>query len=109
MLAKITKLIITIAIASWGISSSTLQDCRVFSTSEVFGIDKCGKCGSGEIRYVTRMVDDYTFHEMHCTQCHARLAFGQNKKGGGLFPKRKENDKFLPNNGWTIYTPEAKK
>jgi hypothetical protein len=40
MLAKITKLIITIAIASWAISSSTPQDCRVFSSSEVLGADK---------------------------------------------------------------------
>lgn len=40
MLAKTTKLIVIIAIASWAISSSTLQDCRVFSTSEVDGADK---------------------------------------------------------------------
>jgi hypothetical protein len=40
MLAKITKLIVIIAIASWAISSSTLQDCRVFSASEVLGADK---------------------------------------------------------------------
>ncbi len=40
MLGKITKLIGVIAIASWAISSSTFQDCRVFSTSEVLGADK---------------------------------------------------------------------
>lgn len=40
MLAKITKLIIAIAIASWAISSSTPQDCRVFSFSEALGADK---------------------------------------------------------------------
>ena len=40
MLAKITKLIITIAIASWAISNSTFQECGVFSTSEVLGADK---------------------------------------------------------------------
>ncbi|OGP64631.1 MAG: hypothetical protein A2170_04860 [Deltaproteobacteria bacterium RBG_13_53_10] len=40
MLANITKLMIVIAIASWAISSSSLQDCRVFSTSEVIGADK---------------------------------------------------------------------
>jgi hypothetical protein len=40
MLGKITKLIGIVAIASWAISSSTFQDCRVFSTSEVIGADK---------------------------------------------------------------------
>ena len=40
MLAKITKLIVIIAIASWAISSSTLQNCRLFSTSEVLSADK---------------------------------------------------------------------
>jgi len=42
MLAKTTKLIVIIAIASWAISSSTLQDCRVFLASEALGADKGG-------------------------------------------------------------------
>ena len=40
MVGKITKLIVISAIASWAISSSTLQECRVFSTSDVLGADK---------------------------------------------------------------------
>jgi hypothetical protein len=40
MLLKITKLFVIVVIASWAISSSTPQDCRVFSTSEVIGADK---------------------------------------------------------------------
>jgi hypothetical protein len=40
MLANIAKLIAVIVIASWAISSSTLQNCRLFSTSEVHGADK---------------------------------------------------------------------
>jgi hypothetical protein len=40
MLGKMLKNLLVIAIASWAISSSTLQDCRVFSTSEVHGVDK---------------------------------------------------------------------
>jgi hypothetical protein len=40
MLARISKLIVVIAIASWAISNSTFQDCRVFSTSEAIGDDK---------------------------------------------------------------------
>ena len=40
MLGKIAKLIGIIAVASWAISSSTLNDCSVFSTAEVLGADK---------------------------------------------------------------------
>jgi len=40
MLAKITKLIGIVVIASWAISSSTPQDCSVFSISQVLGADK---------------------------------------------------------------------
>jgi len=40
MLGKITKLMIIVAIASWAISNSTLQECTVFSTSDVLGADK---------------------------------------------------------------------
>ena len=32
--------------------------------------------------------------------CGAKLAFGSMKKGGGLFPKRKDGDTWLPDNGW---------
>jgi hypothetical protein len=40
MLGKITKLMIIVAIASWAISNSTLQECTVFSTSDVLGADR---------------------------------------------------------------------
>jgi len=40
MLGKIAKIIGIIAVASWAISSSTLNDCSVFSTAEVLGADK---------------------------------------------------------------------
>ncbi|MGE5839780.1 MAG: hypothetical protein ACM34H_07575 [Deltaproteobacteria bacterium] len=40
MLGKITKLVGVIAIASWAISASALNECRVSFTSEVHGADK---------------------------------------------------------------------
>jgi hypothetical protein len=40
MLGKIAKLVGIIALASWAISSSTLHECGVLSTSEVLGADK---------------------------------------------------------------------
>lgn len=70
---------------------------------EVFEETSCGKCGCDDIKYVVRTVDDNQYYELRCNsdKCRARLAFGVNKKGGGLFPKRKDNDgKWLPDNGW---------
>ena len=41
--------------------------------------------------------------------CGAKLAFGANKKGGGLFPKRKDADgNWLPDGGWQKWNPKTK-
>lgn len=70
--------------------------------SEVFGQTNCGACQSEDIVYVTREVDENKYFELRCKKCGARLAFGQNKKGGGLFPRRKDKDNnWLENKGWT--------
>lgn len=77
---------------------------------EVFDAEHtCGVCGSTELRFVMRVsTGDHEYYELHCLklECRARFAFGQAKKGGGLFPKRKDEDgKFLPNRGWAKYSP----
>ena len=79
---------------------------------EIFGNDVCGKCGGTDIKFVVRNVDDNDYYELHCKdiKCRAKLAFGQHKKGGTIFPKRKdkeEDGKYLPNNGWTVYVKES--
>lgn len=75
---------------------------------EVFEEDTCGKCGCQDIKYVVRNVDDNQYYELRCSKCGARLSFGVNKKGGGLFPKRKDNDgKWLPDNGWVKWNPKT--
>lgn len=56
---------------------------------EVFEEPCCGCCKSTNLRYIVRIVEENDYHELHCLSCRARLAFGANKKGGGLFPKRK--------------------
>lgn len=79
---------------------------------EVFEEDKCGKCGNTDIKYVVRNVDDNQYYELRCSnpKCAARLAFGAHKKGGGLFPKRKDNDgNWLPDHGWTKWNPKSEK
>lgn len=79
---------------------------------EIFEEQMCGKCGSENVRFVVRNVDDNDFYEMRCMErsCNSRLAFGATKKGDGLFPKRKdEAGNYKENNGWTKWNKDTKK
>jgi ribosomal protein L40E len=79
------------------------------SLEEVFGETKCGKCGSENLRFVVRENDGNEYYELRCLDCGAKLAFGANKKGGGLFPKRKDAEgSWLPDKGWTKWNPKTK-
>jgi hypothetical protein len=79
----------------------------VAAVQEVFEAEiSCGCCNGTDLRVVHRTVDDYHYYEMRCTnpECRARFQFGQQKKGGGLFPKRKgEDEKYLPHRGWAKF------
>lgn len=69
----------------------------------------CGCCQGESLKYQARQVDEYDFFELVCLNpdCRARFSFGQHKKGGGLFPKRKsESGDWLPNRGWSRYIPK---
>lgn len=71
------------------------------SIQEIFGEEKCGLCQSTNLRFVTRNVDGNDYYELRCADCGAVLAYGQHKKGGTLFPKRKDDEgNYLPNRGW---------
>lgn len=79
------------------------------SVEEIFGEDKCGMCGKSDIRFIVRNVDSNDYYELKCLNCYATLSFGQHKKGGTLFPKRKgEDNEYLPNNGWYKWQPKDK-
>lgn len=72
----------------------------------------CQKCKSKDTGYqfVVREVDGNKFYELKClaSGCGASLGFGSHKKGGTLFPQRKDaEDKFLPNSGWNRWNPET--
>ena len=76
---------------------------------DVFSETKCGKCGSENLRFVVRENDGNEYYELRCLDCGAKLAFGVMKKGGGLFPRRKDSDgNWLPDKGWTKWNPKTK-
>tara|TARA_R100001163_G_scaffold39866_1_gene30240 strand:+ start:58 stop:387 length:330 start_codon:yes stop_codon:yes gene_type:complete len=76
---------------------------------EVFGESVCGKCGSDNLRFVVRENDGNEYYELRCLDCGAKLAFGVNKKGGTLFPRRKDAEgNWLPDRGWTKWNPKTK-
>jgi len=73
---------------------------------EIFAEECCGLCGNHNIKFVVRNVDSNDYYELKCldSKCSATLAFGQHKKGGTLFPKRKDDENnYLPNKGWQKY------
>lgn len=76
---------------------------------EVFEEASCAKCGSDNVKFVVRNVDDNMYYELRCQDCGARLSFGSHKKGGGLFPKRKDGDTWLPDRGWVKWNPKTEK
>jgi hypothetical protein len=80
---------------------------QIANFQEVFEENTCGKCGSQDLRYIVRTVNDDEYFELRCNgkqkdgkDCRAKFSFGLNKKGGGMFPKRKDGDTWLPNGGW---------
>ena len=89
---------------------------EIANFQEVFEEDKCGKCGCQDLKYVVRTVNDDEYYELRCTNptggpdgraCRAKFAFGLNKKGGGMFPKRKDGDDWLPDGGWVRWNPKT--
>ena len=84
---------------------------QIARTQEVFD-NKCTRCDNDEVRFILRTDDeDNKYYEMQCTNpnCRAKLAFGCNKKGGGMFPKRKDKEGNMVGKwGWGIWNPETK-
>jgi hypothetical protein len=77
---------------------------------EIFSEDKCGLCNKTSIKYACRNVEGNDYYELKCNDCGAVLSFGQHKKGGTLFPKRKDDDgTYLPNKGWHKWTGKDSK
>jgi hypothetical protein len=82
------------------------------SVQEIFGEEQCGVCKGADLKFVVRNVESNDYYEMRCGSqgCGATLAFGQHKKGGTLFPKRKDDqNNWLPNKGWHKWQKEKDK
>jgi hypothetical protein len=82
---------------------------QIAELQEIFESDtECGCCHSTELHYSARVVEDYRFYELECVACGAQMQFGQRKKGGGLFPKRRDDDgKPMANRGWFKFQPKS--
>jgi hypothetical protein len=89
---------------------------QVAEIQEVFSEKCCGLCGDTNLKFTVRNVEDNEFYEMRCTKpgCFGKLAYGQNKKGGTIYPIRKlkngvpaKTDDVEPfdfkTNGWHVY------
>ncbi len=76
------------------ITTDSVKDTfkKLAEFQEVFDEPCCGLCNNEALKFVVRTVDSNDFFELKCTKCFAKLAFGQHKSGGSLFPKRKLTD-----------------
>lgn len=75
----------------------------ISQTQDVFeAADNCGQCGSDNLKFSVRTVEEHDYYELLCLGCRATLKFGQHKKGDTLFPKRDG-----VHHGWTRYALEA--
>lgn len=73
------------------------------AAQDVFGhlASGCGGCNCPDVFPVVREHEGNTYYEVRCGNCRCRLAFGQRRDGGTLFPRRKDRDgNWIPNNGW---------
>lgn len=96
---------------SFEVEGDTQRDVfkEIASFEEVFGENTCGKCKSVNVRCVVRENDGNEYFEMRCLDCGARLGFGSHKKGGGLFPRRKDAEgNWLADGGWQKWNPKTK-
>jgi hypothetical protein len=84
---------------------------QVALLEEVFGAeDKCGCCGSSNIRFRIRKVTvkatgkEARYYELRCFDCWSQFDFGVNEgESENLFPKRFKEGKEIGKGGWYKY------
>ncbi len=78
----------------------------VSRVEEALHMEPCGLCDSTDIRRQARKHDKFTFYELLCRSCGAKLEFGTvNDDHSPIYPKRRDPDtkKPRPNRGWAKY------
>lgn len=92
---------------------------QIAKLEETFGEVSCGACSKTNIKPQVRNVttgegkamEEFEYFEMRCLDCGAALSYGLHKKGGTMFPHRKdENGKYDPKQrGWKkfVVKPQA--
>lgn len=97
---------------------------KLAEMQEVFGEKKCGLCESTNLKFAVRKATsgkkEFTYYELHCNDCFARLSFGQSQDTKSIYPKRRldkdgvptppgdESGKYGKHNGWTQYKGPTK-
>jgi hypothetical protein len=97
-------------------SMSDVEDVDLFAAlsashnNDVLNEELCGKCKSKNVYNIIRTdKNDNKYHEMKCKDCYAKLPFGVNKVGGGLYAKRRDEDGGIRgSSGWVVYNPKTK-
>tara|TARA_R110000751_G_scaffold46368_13_gene104431 strand:- start:2029 stop:2376 length:348 start_codon:yes stop_codon:yes gene_type:complete len=87
---------------------------QIAAFEEVFSNSACGKCKETNLKWVVRTDrEENKYYELRCASCGAKLSFGCNKVGGGMFPQRKfgkSHDKageYKPDGGWMKWNPKT--
>jgi hypothetical protein len=88
------------------------------SVAEMFSVSRCGNCDEDAlIPIIRKNADDNEFFELKCAACGYKLSFGQNKVGGGLYPRLRYHAKhpdveskkvkkgdIMPRKGFELFT-----
>lgn len=88
---------------------------KIAEIQEIYENLTCSYNGktSDKVQFRVREVDGNKYYEAVCVDedfdiRNARLQFGVHKKGGGVFPKRKNDDgSYNKNNGWKKYNKQT--
>jgi hypothetical protein len=90
------------------VDGDSTRDCfdKISSAVEIMSNSRCGACDSENVIPVVRENAGNHYREMSCIDCGCRLAFGQRRADGEMFPKKKDKEgSWLPNRGWVKWQP----
>jgi len=69
----------------------------------------CKATGSADVSFRVRTVEGNKYYEVVANETGHKLAFGQTKEGGKLFPRRKDKEgNWLSDSGWVKWDPNTK-